>query len=176
MVRRRLRQFPGRIRETALYGEKEPVSFKYAFWGFLSGTVGILAIGAVTGMAGHSLMIAPMGASAVLLFGATESPLAQPRNLVGGHLICAGLAVAIVASGGSGPLAMALAVGGAILLMNLTRTVHPPAGATAFLGVQGHAELRFIMVPVLAGILILLLVALFTNNVVYHRRYPRHWL
>jgi CBS-domain-containing membrane protein len=117
-----------------------------------------------------------MAASAVLLFGATESPLAQPRNLVGGHLVAAGLAVVIVAAGGTGPLALALAVGGAILLMHLTRTTHPPAGATAFLAVQGHAEANFIMVPVLAGVLILLLVALFTNNVVYHRRYPRHWL
>ncbi|HEY6873059.1 MAG TPA: HPP family protein [Geobacteraceae bacterium] len=176
MVRRRLMQFPGRIRGTVLFGEKEPLSLKYACWGFLSGTAGILAIRAVTGMAGHSLLIAPMAASAVLLFGANESPLAQPRNLVGGHLVAAGLAVLIVAMGGSGPLAMALAVGCAILLMDLTRTTHPPAGATAFIGVQGHAGPLFIVVPVLGGALILLLVALFTNNVVYHRRYPRHWL
>lgn len=176
MVRRRLRQFPARIRGTALFGKKEPASLKYAVWGFLSGMVAILAICAVTRMAGHCLLIAPMAASAVLLFGATESPLAQPRNLVGGHLISAGLAVAIVAILGSGSLALALAVGGAILLMHLTRTTHPPAGATAFLAVQGHAEPHFVMVPVLAGVLVLLLVALFTNNVVYHRRYPRHWL
>ncbi len=169
-------QFPGRIMGTALVGKKEPLSLKYACWGFMSGTAGIMAIRAVTDMTGHSLLIAPMAASAVLLFGANDSPLAQPRNLIGGHLVAAAVAVLIVALGGSGPLAMALAVGCTILLMDLTRTTHPPAGATAFLGVQGHAGVLFIAAPVLAGALILLLVALFTNNVVYHRRYPSHWL
>lgn len=61
-----------------------PLSLKYAVWGFLSGTAGILAILAVTRVAGHPLLIGSFGASAVLLFGAAESPLAQPRNVVGG--------------------------------------------------------------------------------------------
>ncbi len=169
-------QVPGRILGTVLVGEKEPLSLKYAWWGFVSGTVGIMAIRAVTDMTGHSLLIAPMAASAVLLFGAHESPLAQPRNLIGGHLIAAMVAVLIATLGGSGPFAMALAVGCTILVMDLTHTTHPPAGATAFLGVQGHAGVLFIAAPVLAGAAILLLVALFTTNGVYHRRYPYHWL
>jgi CBS-domain-containing membrane protein len=54
--------------------------------------------------------------------------------------------------------------------------IHPPGGATALIGVQGHAGPLFILVPVLAGALILLFVALFTNNVVHHRQYPKNWL
>jgi CBS-domain-containing membrane protein len=60
--------------------------------------------------------------------------------------------------------------------MYLTRTIHPPGGATALIGVQGHAGLSFILIPVLSGTLILLVMALLTNNIVHHRRYPKHWL
>ncbi len=131
-----------------LKGVHAPLSMKYAIWGMLSGTVSILAILAVTKMAGYPLLIGSFGASAVLLFGANESPLAQPRNLIGGHLVSALVAVVIVALG----------------------------GATALIGVQGHAGYVFLLLPVLAGVLILLVVALFTNNVVHHRQYPKHWI
>jgi CBS-domain-containing membrane protein len=157
-------------------GNHSPLSFKYALWGFLSGTCSILAILAVTRMAGYPLLIGSFWASAVLLFGAAESPLAQPRNLIGGHLLSATVAVSIVALGWTGPTAMALAVGLAIFLMYLTRTIHPPGGATALIGVQGHAGPIFLLIPVLSGVLLLLVVALFTNNLVNHRQYPKHWL
>jgi CBS-domain-containing membrane protein len=58
----------------------------------------------------------------------------------------------------------------------VTRTVHPPGGATALIGVQAHANYVFILLPILACALILLAVALFTNNVVHHRQYPTYWL
>jgi CBS-domain-containing membrane protein len=159
-----------------LRGTHPPVSLKYALWGLISGTGSILVILAVTKMAAYPLLIGSFGASAVLLFGADDSQLAQPRNLVGGHLISAGVAVAIVSMGGTGAYAVALAVGIAIFLMCLTRTIHPPGGATALIGVQGHAGPFFILIPVLFGALLLLAVALFTNNVVHHRQYPKQWL
>lgn len=149
---------------------------KYALWSFLSGTLGILAIVFVTDLVGHPLLIGSFGASAVLLFGANDSPLAQPRNLVGGHVVCACVAVLVVALLGSTPVSIAVGVGLALLVMNLTHTTHPPGGATALIGVQGAVGPEFILVPVLAGALILLATALFTNNVVYHRKYPNHWL
>lgn len=161
----------GRLKEP-----HQPLSLKYALWGSLSGTAAILAIVLIARMSGHPLLIGSFGASAVLLFGAAESPLAQPRNLVGGHLVSASIAVTVVHLIGTGPLAISLAVGFSILFMYLTRTIHPPGGSTAFIGVQGHAGPYFIIDPVLSGALILLLVALFTNNVVHHRQYPRHWL
>lgn len=152
------------------------MSLKYAFWSFVSGTLGVLAIFGITDLVGQPLLIGSFGASAVLLFGVTDSPLAQPRNLIGGHLVSAGVAVLVVALFGSGHLAMAIGVGLAIFLMNLTHTNHPPGGATALIGVQGGVGPGFILVPVLAGALILLVTALFTNNLVYHRKYPKHWL
>ncbi|QSV47066.1 HPP family protein [Geobacter benzoatilyticus] len=175
-MKRRLRQLPRKMKGRGLRRTPPPLSLKYAVWGFLSGTAGILAILAVTRVAGHPLLIGSFGASAVLLFGAAESPLAQPRNVVGGHLISAATAVAVVACIGTGPVAIALAVGLATFLMYVTRTVHPPGGATALIGVQGQVGLSFLVDPVLVGTLILLGVALFTNNIVHHRHYPEHWL
>lgn len=152
------------------------MTLRYAIWSFISGTFGILVISEIATWAGLPLLIGSFGASAVLLFGATESPLAQPRNLIGGHLVSSMIAVAVVALLGSTPVSMALAVGLAILTMNLTHTTHPPGGATALIGVQSAVGPGFILFPVLTGALILLVTALFTNNVVYHRRYPKHWL
>ncbi|MBP1626526.1 MAG: family protein+B94 [Holophagaceae bacterium] len=174
-LRKRLSQFPGKLRggDPAL---RTPVSPKFALWAMLSGTVAILALLRLAAWTGHPLLIGSFGASAVMLFGAPDSPLAQPRNLIGGHLVSAGVAVLLVALFGSSYGVVALGVGLAIGLMHLTHTTHPPGGATALIGVQGHAGWPFLFVPVLAGVLILLLVALFTSNIVHHRRYPRHWL
>lgn len=157
-------------------GPRPDMSFRYALWSFISGVAGILAIIEATTLVGHPLLIGSFGASAVLLFGANDSPLAQPRNLVGGHLVSATVAVITVALMGSTPLAMALGVGLAIFVMNLTHTTHPPGGATALIGIQGGAGPEFILVPVLLGATILLVTAIFTNNVVFHRSYPKHWL
>ena len=174
-MHRRFIRLPGKMRGE-LRGRHASPSLKYALWGFLSGTASILAILAVTKMAGSPLLIGAFGASAVLLFGAAESSLAQPRNLIGGHMVSAAVAVAVVSTGVTGVYATALAVGIAIFLMCLTRTVHPPGGATALIGVQCHAGPLFLVLPVLAGALLLLAIALFTNNIVYHRQYPKHWL
>lgn len=157
-------------------GNRPQMTLRYALWGMISATVAILAIFKITTLVGHPLLIGSFGASAVLLFGATESPLAQPRNLIGGHVLSGIVAVVVVALLGSTPWSIAVGVGLAIFVMNITHTTHPPGGATALIGVQGAAKASFVLVPVLAGAIILLLVALFTNNVVYHRSYPKHWL
>ena len=159
-----------------VWGVRPAMSLRYALWSFISGVAGILAIIKATALVGHPLLIGSFGASAVLLFGANDSPLSQPRNLVGGHLVSATVAVVVVALFGSTPLAMALGVGLAIFVMNLTHTTHPPGGATALIGIQAAAGPEFIFVPVLLGATILLATAVFTNNVVYHRSYPKHWL
>ena len=174
-IKKRLVGFPQRCK-APLRGPRPEMSLRYAIWSFLSGTLGILAICEITSLVGQPLLIGSFGASAVLLFGATDSPLAQPRNLVGGHLLSAGVAVLVVALFGSTPWTMAVGVGLAIFVMNVTHTTHPPGGATALIGVQGAVGPGFILMPVLAGALILLVTALFTNNVVYHRSYPKHWL
>src|SRR6266511_1902111 len=124
-MHRRVIRLPGKMKGQ-FRGNHPPLSLKYALWGFISGTASILTIFAVTKMAGYPLLIGSFGASAVLLFGAAESTLAQPRNLIGGHLVSAGVAVVLVQLGATGAYATALAVGISIFLMYLTRTTHPP--------------------------------------------------
>jgi len=174
-INKRMSGLPRRCK-APLWGPRPRLSLRYAIWSFLSGTLGILAILKITTLFGHPLLIGSFGASAVLLFGATDSPLSQPRNLVGGHLVSAVVAVLVVALFGSSPLAMAVCVGLAIFVMNLTRTTHPPGGATALIGVQAAVGPEFVIIPVLAGALILLATAIITNNVAFHRSYPKHWL
>jgi CBS-domain-containing membrane protein len=87
---------------------------------------------------GRLLVIASFGASAVLIFGAIKSPLAQPRNLVGGHVVSAlvGVTVFKLLSPWAW-LAAGVAVGTAIAAMHATKTLHPPAGATSLIAVMG---------------------------------------
>ncbi len=129
----------------------------------------------------RGLLIGSMGATAVLLYGAPRSPLAQPRAVIGGHLLSAVVGVAIrMALPGAPELAAALAVATAIAAMHLTRTLHPPGGATALIAVVGSAELHalgfgYALAPVGLGAAILLLVALGVNNLTPRRRYPEAW-
>ncbi|MBJ6799858.1 HPP family protein [Geomonas propionica] len=174
-IRKRLARVPRRCR-APIRGTRAPMTLRYAAWSFVSAMAALLVISELTILLGHPLLIGSLGASAVLLFGANESPLAQPRNLIGGHVVSALVAVVVVALLGSTPVSMAVAVCTSIFLMNLTHTTHPPGGATALIGVQGAVGPSFVLLPVLTGALILLVVACFTNNVVYHRSYPRHWL
>ncbi|HXH16085.1 MAG TPA: HPP family protein [Sphingomonas sp.] len=83
------------------------------------------------------LLVAPMGASAVLIFAVPASPLAQPWSVIGGNVISAIVGVGIASIVSSPALASGLAVGGAILAMSLLRCLHPPGGAAALTAVIG---------------------------------------
>ena len=128
-----------------------------------------------------SLMIGSFGATAVLLYGAVRSPLAQPRNLMGGHILSAIVGVTCWKLLYQYPwLAQAMAVATAIALMHLTRTLHPPGGATALIAVIGSAKIHnlgfwYVLMPATVGPLILLVVALLVNNIPASRRYPEIW-
>lgn len=128
-----------------------------------------------------TLLLGSFGASAVLVYGAIKSPLAQPKNLLGGHIFSGLIGVSCYLLLGTGWLAAASAVSFAIIAMMITDTVHPPGGATALIAVIGGDQvhsLGFWYVLVLAGLgaLILLLIALVVNNVPRNRRYPEYWL
>jgi len=129
-----------------------------------------------------TLIIGSFGASAVLVYGVVKSPLAQPRNLMGGHLISALVGVtAWLLLGSTLWLAAGVAVAVAIGAMLVTRTVHPPGGATALIAVIGGQQVHdlgflYLLVPVGAGALVLLAVSLAVNNIPSGRSYPEYWL
>ncbi len=124
------------------------------------------------------LLLGSMAASAVLLYAVPHSPLAQPWNLVGGHLfsaICGWLSMAYV---GDPLLAAGVAVGAAIFLMYVLNCLHPPGAATALTLVLGASQfqqmgLLWSALIVLANALISLLLALLVNNFLPRRRYPQ---
>ncbi len=128
------------------------------------------------------LLIGSFGASAVLIYGAIKSPLAQPRNLIGGHILSAVIGVACYQCFSSNPwLASALAVATAIAVMHATKTLHPPGGATALIAVIGSEQIHslgylYALIPVGFGALLMLAVALVVNNIPHSRRYPEFWI
>jgi len=126
-------------------------------------------------------LVAPMGASAVLVFAVPASPLAQPWPVIGGNTLSALVGIAVAALVGSGPLAAGVAVAAAILVMSVTRCLHPPGGAAALLAVIGGpavaaAGWRFAAVPVAANALVLvaggLLFHRFSGHAYPHRAAP----
>ncbi len=128
-----------------------------------------------------TLIIGSFGASAVLVYSAIGSPLAQPRNLVGGHVLSALVGVTCFKLFGHIPwFASALAVSIAIVFMMITHTLHPPGGATALIAVIGSMKIHnlgylYALIPVGLGAIILLIVALLVNNLAKRRRYPMFW-
>jgi CBS-domain-containing membrane protein len=128
------------------------------------------------------MIIGSFGASAVLIYGAIKSPLAQPRNLIGGHVISAAIGVTIFKLIPADPsLAASVAVATAIAAMHATKTLHPPGGATALIAIIGTEKIHslgflYVLIPAGIGAMTMLLVALIFNNIPKNRRYPEFWL
>lgn len=158
------------------------INFKEHLWAFIGSFMGIGIIAYLQSQTlPHSdviYLIGSFGASSVLVYGVIQSPLAQPRNLIGGHLVSALVGVTVQKLA---PdilwLTAPLAVSVSIVLMQITKTLHPPGGATALIAVTGSAELKnlgywYVVSPVLTGSFILLVVAIFFNNITSNRQYP----
>lgn len=152
-------------------------------WTFIGAFLGIALIGWINAYhlapSDTIFLIGSFGASSVLIYGIINSPLAQPRNLIGGHLVCAlvGVTVHYIVPD-QGWLAAALAVSLSIVLMQITKTLHPPGGATALIANIGSPKIValgywYVLSPVLTGVLILFFVAVLVNNLAPHRRYPK---
>ena len=157
-------------------------SIKESCYGALGAFVGLLGTALLCrwglGLEVHWL-IAPMGASAVLLFATPASPLAQPWSIVVGNGVSALMGVLSASLVADPAQAAALAVMLAIAAMFLTRSLHPPGGAVALTAVIGGEGIRqlgvgYVLLPVLLNSLLLLLLALCYNPVSYtHLRAPR---
>ena len=117
-------------------------------------------------------LVAPIGASAVLVFGVPGSPMAQPWAVVGGNTVSALAGILCVHAFGGGPWAAALAVGLAIAAMFALRCLHPPGGACALVTVLGAvADPRFALAPVLLNSFVLVSAGV-AYNTATRRRYP----
>ncbi len=128
------------------------------------------------GLADLPLIVAPIGASAVLVFAVPASPLAQPWPVIGGNVLSTLVGVAAFHAIPNAALAAGLAVGGAILVMSLLRCLHPPGGAAALTAVIGSQSIHvagygFAFMPVAINSVVLVAVALLFHRVTGHS-YP----
>ncbi|MFT5294742.1 MAG: CBS-domain-containing membrane protein [Colwellia sp.] len=118
-------------------------------------------------------LMAPFGATAVLVFGLPKSPLAQPKNVIFGHVLTAFVGLSFVSFGIIEPWTMALATGIAVSLMFLTNTTHPPAGANPLLILMTQQDWPFLFNPVLAGAISIVLVGcginMFRNSIIVEK-------
>lgn len=155
------------------------------FWSWLGSFLGIALVSVLhynfLAESDALLLIGSFGASAVLIFGVVSGPLSQPRNLLGGHFVSAVVGVTMLQLFPDTLwLAAALAVSVAIAMMHVTRTLHPPGGATALIAVIGSDKIHalgytYALIPVTTGALLMLLVALLVNNIPAKRQYPKFW-
>ncbi|KAA1477290.1 HPP-domain-containing protein, partial [Dentipellis sp. KUC8613] len=170
---------------------RKPPYYIVWIWSWIGAFCGLSVIMAVFGQAQYfldrhvPLLVASFGASAVLIYGAIEAPLAQPRALIGGHVIGSVIGTCIMKLFHILPparfeqlrwLSASISCATAIVAMQITGTTHPPAGATALLPSvdESFTELGWYYIAVvLLSSALALAVALLVNNI--QRRYPAHW-
>lgn len=170
----RLKSYLSKIHGSSTYQPRFPL--RQILFSYIGSFFGIAALAYISVQTKYPLIAAPFGAAAVLVFAVPESPFAQPRNVIVGNCLGAIVSLVMVHLFGSGPWVMALAVATTIKVMQLTKTLHPPGGAVALVGVMSHAEWDFLITPVFAGAVVMVLCTFAFNNLVPGRSYPKHWL
>lgn len=161
--------------------DQERVSHREKLASVIGGFTGIWLIIFISfqflNQVGAALVVASMGASAVLLFAVPHGKLSQPWSLLGGHFFSACIGVTCARYIPDMNLAAAVAVALAIGVMHYTRCVHPPGGASALAAVVSGPEVhalgyQFVFTPVMLNALIILTVAVLVNAMFSWRRYP----
>lgn len=153
---------------------------KYFFWKPILAGLGamfcITALASLGDLFGFGFwLMAPFGASMVLVFGLPESPLAQPRNIVLGHLLTAVIGLLVVSYMDVNSWTLGMAVGLAVALMILSQTTHPPAGANPLLIMLTGQGWEFLLIPVALGSVVIVIFALVYNRVICGKNYPLRW-
>lgn len=142
----------------------------------LGAFLGIMTVAVLALVYHMPMLVASFGASAVLIYGVPDAPLSQPRNVIFGHLISAVIGVSVYWLFGLTWWSVSLGTALALVVMILTKTTHPPGGATAMVAILNKAQPQFILTPVLAGAVILIIIGMLINNLSPNRSYPRYWI
>lgn len=152
-----------------------PAPGKAVALAFVGGFLAIAVIALLAQSLHVALVLGSFGASCVLVFGYPDVPFSQPRNVVLGHLFSTLIGLTFVHLCGPHWWSVALAVGSAIAVMMLTRTVHPPAGSNPVIVFLMQPGWSFALFPTLAGAVLLVLVALIFHNLTREARWPKYW-
>ena len=133
--------------------------------GVLGATIGIIALQFIANASGVELVAASFGATFVLIFALPDSPVVKPRNIIGGYLISTSISLLVFEFIGNDPFSLGLAFGLSFVLMQLTKTLHPPAGSIPLLILFVPTDWKFILTPILAGVIFILIYAKFYSYV-----------
>ncbi|MDI9334438.1 MAG: HPP family protein [Cytophagales bacterium] len=137
-----------------------------------------LAVGLLAWLSVHwqaALLMAPFGASCLLVFGYPDGFFSQPRHVVVGHVLSSLIGLLLLRLFGPAWWSLALAVATAVAAMMWLRVVHPPAGANAIIIFMTQPSWEFLLYPSLVGALLIVGVALIYHNITRPQRYPKYW-
>lgn len=142
-----------------------PVPRRLVILAGIGGMIGILVLGFAGLGLGAALLMAPFGASCVLLFSVPAAPLSQPVNVVAGHILSALVGLVLMSLFPGQDIAAAAAVGLAIALMAALRVTHPPAGANPLVIFASDPGWVFLLFPVASGAVLLVFTAILWHRI-----------
>lgn len=147
--------------------------------GAIAGLGAAIAIGVMEwfSLASHfPLAVIPFATSIVLVIGSPDAEPAQPRALIGGHLVSTLVGLMVLKVTGPNAWAAAAGVGLAVLAMYLTGTFHPPAGINPLLVILNNLPWSFVLAPVFVGVLMLTGFAFVWHRLNRLHGWPQRWL
>jgi CBS-domain-containing membrane protein len=139
---------------------------------------GAVAIAAMELLSTHNsipLFVIPFASSITMVMGTPDTVPAQPRPLIGGHLVCTLVGLIVLRIAGPSPWAAAVAVGLSIIAMHVTRTYHPPAGVDPVIVVTNDMSWSYLVAPIGAGVLLLAAFAYCWHNLFRRHAWPLRW-
>ena len=160
------------LQQALLLRTQPKLSWQLIVTAGLTGTFAIAALTLLSDLTGMMLLMAPFGATCVLLFSMPSSPLSQPANVIGGHLVSTSIGILIHSLIPSFWWAMALAVGLSIGVMAALRVIHPPAGADPIVVFIENLDVSYLIFPVGVGSIILVFLAWAFHSVSPVTDYP----
>jgi CBS-domain-containing membrane protein len=143
--------------------------------GGVGGAVAIAIMELLSTRNAFPLFAVPFATSIAMVMGTPETAPAQPRPLIGGHLVCTLVGLIVLNIAGPSPWVAAAAVGLSIVAMHLTRTFHPPAGVDPVIVVMNDMSWTFLLAPVGAGALLLAVFAYCWHNTFRRQTWPLKW-
>ena len=144
----------------------------------LAGIFSIITIGVLTVLTYKTsygiFLIASFGSTMVLLYGYSESPFAQPKNIILGHFLTALIGIIFL---NFVPLPIflniPLAVGFGVMFMILFKVTHPPAGGNPIIVIIGSVSFDYLLTPVLIGSMIVVMFGVIINKFLFKKEYPK---
>lgn len=124
---------------------------------------------------GTLLLLGTFGATTFIVFTYPDSPFAQPRNVLGAHIIGATMGLLCLKFIGPQWWSLGIAVGLTVTLMKLLRVVHPPATSNPIVVFLTNPTWFFLLCPTIAGALIIVVLALFYHNMSRESNWPTYW-